>query len=87
MNELELEEVETSVIHKDLQVPDVDVCNMVNGGNAPVHQLQCVQGIPISLFTSTTAEQMGFPCLSPNGVTEHQEIHLLQHWIIFSLAI
>ena len=45
---------------------------MVNGENAPLHQLQCVQGAPISLFTSTTAEQMAFPCLFPNGTNGYR---------------
>ena len=47
---------------------------MVNGENAPVHvhQLQGVQGAPISLFTSTTAEQMAFPCLFPNGTNGYR---------------
>ena len=32
-----------------------------------MHQLDCVQGAPISLFTSTNAEQMAFPILFPDG--------------------
>ena len=35
---------------------------MVNDENAPVHQLQCVQGALISLFTSTIVEQLTFYC-------------------------
>jgi len=38
----------------------------------PVHQLDCVQGAPISLFTSTNAEQMAFPTLFPDGTNGYK---------------
>jgi len=59
-------EEETSVIRRDQQVPNIEVSNVINSGPA-VHQLDCVQGTPISLFTSTNSEHMAFPALFPDG--------------------
>ena len=70
VNEVGLDaEGESSVIRRDLQLPNVEVSNLINS-NAPVHQLQRVQGAPISIYTCTNAEQMAFPWLyldSTNG--------------------
>ena len=62
-----LEEEETSVIRRDHQVPNVEVSDVLNTDGPPVHELNHVQGAPINLFTSTTAEQMAFPTLFPDG--------------------
>jgi len=51
----------TSVIRRDHQVPNIEISNVINSGGPPVHQLDRVQGAPISLFTSTNADQMAFP--------------------------
>ena len=40
--------------------------------NAPVHQLQRVQGAPISIYTCTNAEQMAFPWLYPDGTNGYK---------------
>ena len=56
-----LEEEETFVIRRDHQVPNVEVSDVLNTDGPPVHELNRVQGATISLFTSTTAEQMAFP--------------------------
>ena len=54
VNEVELNaEGESSVIRRDLQLPNVEVSNLINS-NAPVHQLQRVQGAPISIYTCRT---------------------------------
>ena len=68
-NEIALDgEGESSVIRRDLQLPNIEVSNVINNNNnAPVHQLQRVQGAPISIYTSTDAEQMAFPWLYPDG--------------------
>jgi len=66
-----LEEEETSVIRRDHQVPNVEVSDVLSNG-PPVHQLSRVQGAPISLFTSTTAEQMAFPTLFPDGTNGYK---------------
>ena len=62
-----LEVEETSVIRRDHQVPNVEVSDILNTDGPPIHELNRVQGAPISLFTSTTAEQMAFPTLFPDG--------------------
>ena len=68
-NEIALDgEGESSVIRRDLQLPNIEVSNVINNNNnAPVHQLQRVQGAPISIYTCTDAEQMAFPWLYPDG--------------------
>ena len=67
-NEIALDvEGESSVIRTDLQLPNVEVSSVITNNNAPVHQLQCVQGAPISIYTCTNAEQMAFPWLYPDG--------------------
>ena len=72
VNEVELDaEGESSVIRRDLQLPNVEVSNLINS-NAPVHQLQCVQGAPISIYTCTNAEQMAFPWLYPDGTNGYK---------------
>ena len=60
------EEGESSVIRRDLQLPNVEVSQLINN-NAPVYQLQHVQGAPISIYTYTNTEQMAFPWLYPDG--------------------
>ena len=72
VNEVELDaEGESSVIRRDLQLPNVEVSNLINS-NAPVHQLQRVQGAPISIYTCTNAEQMAFPWLYPDGTNGYK---------------
>ena len=67
-NEIALDaEGESSVIRRDLQVPNVEISSVITNNNAPVHQLQRVQGAPISIYTCTNAEQMAFPWLYPDG--------------------
>ena len=66
-NEVELDaEGESSVIRRDLQLPNVEVSNLINS-NTPVHQLQHVQSAPISIYMCTNVEQMAFPWLYPDG--------------------
>ena len=88
VNEVELDaEGESSVIRRDLQLPNVEDSNLINS-NAPVHQLQRVQGAPISIYTCTNAEQRpfrGFIRMALMGIKLH-EIHPLVHWTIFSHA-
>ena len=53
-NEIALDgEGESSVIRRDLQLPNIEVSNVINNNNnAPVHQLQHVQGAPpLSAYT------------------------------------
>ena len=50
---------------------NVEVSNLINN-NAPVHQLQRVQGAPISIYTCTNAEQMAFPWLYPDGTNGYK---------------
>ena len=72
VNEMELDpEGESSVIRRDLQLPNVEVSNLINS-NAPVHQLHHVQGAPISIYTCTNAEQMAFPWLYPDGTNGYK---------------
>ena len=72
VNEVELDaEGESSVIRRDLQLPNVEVSNLINS-NAPVHQLQRVQGAPISIYTCTNAEQMAFPWLYPDDTNGYK---------------
>ena len=74
VNEVELDaEGESSVIRRDLQLPNVEVSNLINC-NAPVHQLQHVQGAPISIYTCTNAEQMAFPWLYPDGTNGYKTL-------------
>ena len=72
VNEMELDnEGESSVIRRDLQLPNVQVSHLLNN-NAPVHQLQRVQSAPISIYTCTNAEQMAFPWLYPDGTNGYK---------------
>ena len=58
-NEVELDaEGESSVIRRDLQLPNVEVSNLINN-NAPVHQLQRVQGALISIYTGLSMALSG----------------------------
>ena len=50
----------------------LEVFNVINNNNPPVHQLQHVQGAPISLYTCTNAEQMAFPWLFPDGTNGYR---------------
>ena len=53
----------------------VEISHLLNN-NAPVHQLQCVQGAPISIYTCTNTEQMAFPWLyldDTNGYKTSQD--------------
>ena len=64
VNEIEFDkEGESSVIRRDLQLPNAEVSNLIIS-NIPVHQLQCVHG---TIFTCTDAEQMAFLWLYPVG--------------------
>jgi len=71
-NELLLDESESSVIRRDLQVPNIKVSNVINNKNHPVYQLQRVQGAPISLYTCTNAEQMAFPWLFSDDTNRYR---------------
>ena len=72
-NEIALDaEGESSVIRRDLQVPNVEISSVITNNNAPVHQLQRVQGTPISIYTCTNAEQMAFPWLYPDGTNGYK---------------
>ena len=72
VNEVELDaEGESSVIRRDLQLPNVEVSNLINS-NAPVHQLHRVQGALISIYTCTNAEQMAFLWLYPDGTNGYK---------------
>ena len=88
VNDVDLdEEGESSVIRRDLQLPNAEVSQLINN-NAPVHQLQHVQGAPISINTCTNAEQIAFPWLYPDGTNGYKtsQIHPYLHWTIFSHA-
>ena len=57
VNEMEFDdEGELSVIRRDLQLPNIEVSHLLNN-NAPVHQLQRLQGAPISIYTCTQLKQ------------------------------
>jgi len=43
------EKEESSVFRRDHQVPNVEISDVLCNG-PPVHQLNCIQGAPISLF-------------------------------------
>jgi len=53
-------EFESSVIRRDFTLPNVDVQDVIRDGNAPVHQLERVRGVPVSLFSDREAEQLAF---------------------------
>ena len=73
VNEIILDDAgESSVIRRDLQVPNIEISNVVNNSNAPIHQLQRVQGAPISIYTCRDAEQMAFPWLFPDGTNGYK---------------
>ena len=75
VNEIPLnfdDEGESSVIRRDLQMPNVEVSHLLNNNNAPVYQLQRVQGAPISIYTCADAKQMAFPWLYPDGTNGHK---------------
>jgi len=61
-------EFESSVIRRDFTLPNVDVQDVIRDGNAPVHQLERVRGVPVSLFSDREAEQLAFPFLFPDGI-------------------
>jgi len=73
----------SSVIRRDFTLPIVDLQDVIRDGNAPVHQLERVRGVPVSLFSDREAEQLAFPFLSPDGTMgiAQREIHPHQHWI------
>ena len=72
VNEVELDaEGESSVIRRGLQLPNVEVSNLINS-SAPVHQLQRVKGAPISIYTCANAEQMAFVWLYPDGTNGYK---------------
>ena len=74
VNDLDLDgEGESSVIRRDLKLPNVEVSQLINN-NAPVHQLQRVQGAPIIIYTCTNAEQMAFPWLYPDGTNGYKTL-------------
>ena len=62
-------EFESSVIRRDFTLPNVDVQDVIRDGNAPVHQLEHVCGVPVSLFSDREAEQLAFPFLFPDGIS------------------
>ena len=53
-------------------MPNIEISNVVNNSNAPIHQLQRVQGAPISIYTCRDAEQMAFPWLFPDGTNGYK---------------
>ena len=59
---------ESSVISRDSTLPNVDVQDVIRDGNAPVHQLERVCEIPVSLFSDREAEQLAFTFLFPDGI-------------------
>ena len=65
----DLSRPESSVITRDFTLPDVDVQDVIRDGNAPVHQLEHVCGVPVSLFSDREAEQLAFPFLFPDGIS------------------
>ena len=72
VNDVEMdEEGESCVIRRDLQLPNVKVSQLINN-NAPVHQLQRVQGAPISIYTCTNTKQMTFSWLYPDGTNGYK---------------
>ena len=74
VNDVDLdEEGESSAIRRDLQLPNVEISQLINH-NAPMHQLQHVQGAPISIYTCTNAEQMAFPWLYPDGTNGYKTL-------------
>ena len=88
-NEIALDaEGESSIIRRDLQVPNVEISSVITNNNAPVHQLQRVQGTPISIYICTNAEQMAFPWLYPDGTNGYKTSRdpPLPHWTIFNHA-
>ena len=62
-------EGESSVIRRDLQLPNVNLIS----SNAHVHQLQRVQGAPISICTCINAKQVAFPWLYPDGTNGYKD--------------
>ena len=63
VDEVELDaEGESSVIRRDLQLPNVEVSNLINA----------LQGAPISIYTYINAEQMAFPWLYPDGTNGYK---------------
>ena len=72
INDVDLdEEGESSVIRRDLQLANVEVSQLISN-NAPMHQLQRVQGAPINIYTCTNAEQTAFPWLYPDGTNGYK---------------
>jgi len=87
VNEVELDaEGESSVIRRDLQLPNVEVSNLINS-NAPVHQLQRVQGALISTHVLMLNRWpfRGFIRMALMGIKLY-ETHPSVHWTIFSHA-
>ena len=72
VNKIVLDAGESSVIRRGLQVPNIKISNVVNNSSALIHQLQHVQGAPISIYTCRDAEQMAFPWLFPDGTNGYK---------------
>ena len=45
---------------RDFTLPNGDVQVVIRDGNAPIHQLKRVRGVPVSLFSDREAEQLAF---------------------------
>ena len=73
VNEIALDGAgESSVIRRNLQLPNIEISYIVNKGSTPIHQLQHVQGAPISIYTCRDAEQMAFTWLFPDGTNGYK---------------
>ena len=79
VNEIALDDAgESSVIRRVLQLPNIEISNIVNNSSAPIHQLQRVQ-VPLSAYIH--AEMLnrwpfhGYSQMALMG-TKHHKIHL-----------
>ena len=71
VNEMELDPEPNHLLLEETHNCNVEVSNLINS-NAPVHQLQRVQGAPINIYTCTNAEQMDFPWLHLDGTNGYK---------------
>ena len=77
-NEIALDaEGESSVIRRDLQVPNVEISSVITNNNTPMHQLQHMQGAP-SAYTHVLMLNRwlfhGYIQMAQMGI-RHHEIH------------
>ena len=72
-NEIALDaEGELSFSRRNLQVPNVEISSIITNNNAPMHQLQHVQGAPSAYTHYTNAVQMAFQWLYPDGTNGYK---------------